>query len=87
MEEGGAVLRDVQYIGCYRVTERKELRWLDVFVAEVDSLCEIGCPDESKGRKLVSVDELPDLYYNWSPLVEEVFGHSRDVIDRMRAVS
>lgn len=87
VEEGGAVLRQVQYIGCYRVTERKELRWLDVFVAEVDSLGEIGCPDESLGRKLVSEDELPGLYYNWSPLIAEVFDHSRDVINRMRSVS
>lgn len=86
VEEAGAILRDIQYIGCYRVTERKELRWLDVFVAEVDDLCDIGCPDESLGRKLVAPDELPTLYYNWSPLIEEVFGHSRDVLNRMRAV-
>lgn len=85
IEEAGARLRDIQYLGCYRVTERREVRWVDVFVAEVDSLCEIGCPEESRGRQLVTVEALPGLYYNWSPLVEEVFDYSREVAERLRA--
>jgi hypothetical protein len=36
------------------------------------------------GRQLVTMDELPGLYYQWSPLVEEVFHYSREVIDRLR---
>ncbi len=83
-EEGGAILKFVQYLGCYRVTERRELRWVDVFVSEIDDFCEIECPEESLGRQLVTMDELPGLYYQWSPLVEEVFHYSREVIDRLR---
>ncbi len=85
VEEAGAILKDIQYLGCYRVTERREVRWVDVFVAEVESFCEITCPQESRGRQLVSQTELPDLYYNWSPLVEEVFCYSREVVERLRA--
>ncbi len=87
VEEAGAILKDIQYLGCYRVTERREVRWLDVFVAEVDDLCEIGCPEESRGRQLVMPDQLPSIYYNWSPLVEEVFCYSREVVQRLRSRS
>lgn len=85
VEEAGANLRDIQYLGCYRVTERREIRWVDVFVAEVDSLCEITCPHESRGRKFVRREELPEMYYNWCPLVEEVFDYAHEVILRLRA--
>jgi 8-oxo-dGTP diphosphatase len=64
--------------------EARELRWVDVFVSEIDDFCEIECPEESLGRQLVTMDELPGLYYQWSPLVEEVFHYSREVIDRLR---
>ena len=87
VEEAGAILRDIQYLGCYRVTERRELRWLDVFVAEVDSLCEIQCPEESRGRQLVTTDQLPEIYYNWSPLIAEVFEYSQEVMKRLRSRS
>lgn len=86
VEEAGAKLKQIQYLGCYRVSERREVRWADVFVAEVDSLCEIGCPEESLGRKFVSMDTLPEVYYSWNPLVEAVFNFSHDVLERLRAV-
>lgn len=81
-EEAGAVLRDLQYIGCYRITERSEIRWADVFVAEVVDLIEIGCPNESHGRRLTDFAELPGMYHQWNPLMEEVFIHSREVLQR-----
>ena len=87
VEEAGAILRDIQYLGCYRVTERREVRWLDVFVAEVDSLCEISCPQESRGRQFVTPDQLPEIYYNWSPLIAEVFSYSQEVMKRLRSRS
>jgi 8-oxo-dGTP diphosphatase len=82
VEEAGAVLQEVQYIGCYRVSERNEVRWADVFVAGVKEMVEIGCPEESLGRKLVSVEELPEIYHLWNPLTEEVFRHSREIHER-----
>ncbi|HRJ27448.1 MAG TPA: NUDIX domain-containing protein [Fimbriimonadaceae bacterium] len=81
-EEAGALLRQIQYIGCYRITDRSEVRWADCYVAEVDELVEITAVGESRGRKLVSVDELPDIYHLWTDLTSEVFSFSREIILR-----
>lgn len=86
VEEAGALLRQIQYIGCYRVSERQEIRWADVFVAEVGGLCEIGCPEESLGRQLVRPDELPEIYYLWNDLTSELFDYSFEVVTRLRSV-
>jgi len=82
IEEAGAVLSEVQYIGCYRISERTEVRWAEVFVTSVADLVEIGCPEESLGRKLVDPSELPGIYHQWNPLIEEVFRYSREILDR-----
>lgn len=82
LEEAGGVLGDIQYIGCYHISERREVRWADCFVARVVELGEIGMTEESKGRKLVTLDELPDIYHLWNPLTQRVFEHSRDVLLR-----
>lgn len=87
VEEAGACLSAIQYLGCYRVSERSEVRWVDVFVAEVESLGEIECPEESLGRKFVETHELPQIYHLWNPLTEAVFGHAQTVVQRMRAVT
>ena len=84
IEEGGAELSDCQYIGCYRIHERSEVRWGDCFVARVASLGEIGMKEESHGRKLVTLEELPAIYHLWSPLTEMVFHHSLEVLKRSR---
>jgi len=82
LEEGGVELEGVQYIGCYQITERQAVRWADVYAAKVGKLVEITMTEESLGRKLVSVDELPDIYHLWNPLTEMVFQHSREIIER-----
>lgn len=82
IEEAGAVLEEIQYLGCYRISERTEVRWAEVFVASVADLVEIGCPEESLGRKVVTMEELPEIYHQWNPLIEEVFRYSREVLDR-----
>jgi len=87
VEEAGAVLKDIQYIGCYHISERREVRWADCYVAHVDRLVEIGMREESNGRKLVTLDELPDIYHQWNELTQMVFEHSREVIRRMRPCS
>lgn len=84
MEEGGATLTDLEYIGCYQICERRELRWADCFAAKVDELGEIGVPEESKDRRLVKLSELPELYHVWNPLTEMVFELSREVVARRR---
>lgn len=82
LEEAGAVLIEPQYIGCYRISERSEVRWADVFAATVGELVEITCPHESRGRQLVTFEQLPDVYYQWTPLLDEVFRYSREVVRR-----
>ncbi|MBS1706816.1 MAG: NUDIX domain-containing protein [Armatimonadetes bacterium] len=82
VEEAGAILHSMQYIGCYRISERGEVRWADVFVAGVKDLVEITCPNESRGRKLVSPDILPSIYHMWNPLMEEMFVFSKEVLER-----
>ena len=82
MEEGGALLECIQYLGCYRISEKREVRWADCFAARVQDLVEITMQEESKGRKLVSPEELPDLYHLWNPLTKMLFELSREVVER-----
>ena len=82
LEEAGAILGDPQYLGAYRITEREEVRWADVYVAQVRDLTEIGMPEESNGRKFVTMDELPEIYHLWTPLTEELFKFSHEVLLR-----
>lgn len=85
LEEAGAELENVQYIGCYQIVERGETRWADCFVATILALGEIRKTDESKGIRLVSLGELPEIYHLWSPLTKMVFEHSFEVITRFLA--
>lgn len=83
LEEGGAELSAPQYIGCYQILERKEVRWADCYAARVCKLVEISIPAESRGRKLVTLEELPELYHVWNELTEKVFRHSLEVAHRI----
>lgn len=87
MEEAGAHLATIQYLGCYRITEKTEVRWADVFVADVASLTDIGCPEESLGCQLVERPALPEIYYCWTDLNAELFDYSYEVIQRLRMLS
>jgi 8-oxo-dGTP diphosphatase len=82
MEETGAQLLDVQYIGCYHISERREVRWADCYVARVGELGDIGRPDESKGRRFATLQELPAMYHLWNPLTRMVFEHSYEILQR-----
>ncbi len=84
IEEAGAEVDCVQYIGCYKICEKGEVRWADVYVGQVVSLGEISMPEESLGRQLVTMDELPGIYYDWNPLTECVFEHARQIMLRAR---
>jgi 8-oxo-dGTP diphosphatase len=85
LEEAGIELGCVQYIGCYRITERGEVRWADCYTARVKRLAEIAMPEESLGRKIVSLGELPSIYHLWNDLTELVFKHAYDVLIRSEA--
>lgn len=82
LEEGGAVLSAAQYFGCYEMRDRREVRWADCYAANVERLTEIGLQEESRGRKFVTLDELPETYHIWNELTRLVFERSREVVDR-----
>lgn len=82
-EEGGVDLERVQYIGCYQISERREVRWADCYAAKVSNVGEISMKEESLGMKLVTVEELPAIYHLWNPLTEAVFNYSREVVKRL----
>ncbi len=85
-EEAGAILSALQYIGCYEIKERGEVRWADCYAAKVDDLVEIGAVAESRSRQLVGLSELPEIYHWWNDLSLLVFEHSKAVIARLEEV-
>lgn len=85
-EETGAVLSDLVYLGCYKITERTEVRWADVYVADVIDLGEITHDMESLGRQFVCRDQLPDIYHLWNELTAAVFDHSFNIMSRHREI-
>ena len=84
-EEAGAILEDVLYLGCYRITERGEVRWADVYVARVKELVDIPEEFESMGRQLLNLEDLPPIYHLWNPLTEAVFHYSEEILKRHAA--
>jgi 8-oxo-dGTP diphosphatase len=83
LEEGGVELERVQYIGCYQISERREVRWADCYAARVTNVGEISMKEESLGMRLVTIEELPGIYHLWNPLTEAVFRYSREVVLRL----
>jgi 8-oxo-dGTP diphosphatase len=81
-EEAGAILQDILYLGCYRITERSEVRWADIYTARVKQLVDIPEEFESIGRQYVTLDQLPEIYHLWNPLTQAVFEHARAVMVR-----
>jgi 8-oxo-dGTP diphosphatase len=82
LEEAGAILCGIQYIGCYLVSERRETRWIDCYAARIQDLVEIGMKEESLGRRFAAPEELAELYHLWTPLTKMVFEHSLEVLLR-----
>jgi 8-oxo-dGTP diphosphatase len=83
-EEGGVELERVQHIGCYQISERREVRWADCYAARVSNVGEISMKEESLGMKLATIAELPAIYHLWNPLTEAVFHYSHEVVERLK---
>jgi 8-oxo-dGTP diphosphatase len=82
LEEAGAQLDAIQYIGCYHIREKTEVRWADVYTARVTGLQEITATEESLGRQFVTMETLPSVYYQWDPQTEMVFDHALTIMRR-----
>jgi 8-oxo-dGTP diphosphatase len=77
LEECGAVLGELYYFGCFQLPHSDGDRWAECFATTIAEWIEIGVPSESKGRRLVKIDELPEMYYLWNDLVKSVFQLSK----------
>lgn len=84
MEEGGAVLGDLLYLGAYQIREATNVRWASCFVCELRGLGPIPEWTESTGCRLLTLEELPAIYHIWNPLTEQVFRYSFEVLQRHR---
>jgi 8-oxo-dGTP diphosphatase len=82
LEEAGAVLSDLQYIGCYQINDRNEVRWADCYTSHVKELVPIQNEAESKGRRFFAIEELAEAYHVWNELTAQVFQHSLEILER-----
>jgi hypothetical protein len=49
-----------------------------VFLARAERLDPLHPDSESQGVLWASLDEMPALYYDWSPLIETVFRYAEE---------
>ena len=79
-EECGAQLGELHYIGCFQLPHGEGCRWAACYATTLADLGEFRVTSESRARRWVSMDELPDLYYLWNEVVKSVFALSRDTL-------
>lgn len=85
LEETGAELNNLEYLGCNRLVAGDGYVWATNFVADIAVLLPMPDGSESRGRLLSQLEELPGLYYAWNPLTEAVFEYSWQAIQRIRS--
>ena len=81
-EEAGVIPVGLQYIGCYQIVDKREIRWADCYTGRVAELVEISHKEESLAIKEVTLCELPELYHLWNELTKQVFQHAFEVVSR-----
>ncbi|MDW8207453.1 MAG: NUDIX domain-containing protein [Chloroherpetonaceae bacterium] len=75
LEEAGAVLGPLQRIGYFVLTEASSgaRQAVPAVVARVHALRPLSGTSEARGVRVLTLEELPALYYRWDPLLEAVF--------------
>ncbi|MDX1933561.1 MAG: NUDIX domain-containing protein [Capsulimonadales bacterium] len=75
MEEAGAILGEVRYIGYFILTETTSggVRHAPTFIATVQGLTEVPVEHESRGRQLANAEDIAALYFSWDDLLAAVF--------------
>lgn len=81
-EESGAVLNHLHLLGHYllepcSVAEPKPCS-APVFLAQAARLEPLSPDSESQGVRWAHLQEMPALYYDWSPLIEAVFRYAEE---------
>ncbi|MDM7461588.1 MAG: NUDIX hydrolase [bacterium] len=81
-EESGAVVESLHLLGDYMLTpcsaqEPSPCR-APVFLTRAERLDALDAHFESQGVRWASLAELPQIYYDWSPLIEAVFYYAEE---------
>ncbi len=83
-EETGAIIRTLELIGAYRLQPcsagEPTACFAPVFVAQLERLEPVPNGSESRGVRWATIEEMPPLYYQWSPLLEAVFRYASERI-------
>lgn len=81
-EESGAVLAQLHPLGDYLLEpcsedEQSPCR-APVFFAQAERIDALHANSESQGVRWATLEELPQIYYDWSPLIEAVFRYAEE---------
>lgn len=81
-EESGAVLESLHWLGSYVLTPCSEREpspcSAPVFLARLQHRDPLRADTESQGVRWAELAELPQIYYDWSPLIEAVFRYAEE---------
>lgn len=77
-EEAGVTLDRVFPLGYFILTDTMthHKRYAPTFIGDVRGLGDIPPGHESRGRQLVAVEDVANLYYSWDDLLSEVFAYA-----------
>ena len=75
LEEAGATLGKVVYLGYFVLTDSKTgiVRHAPTFIASVTAIGAIPSGTESRGSQLANVEDIATLYFAWDELLAAVF--------------
>ena len=78
IEEAGAVLGRVLYVGYFILTDigSGAVRHAPTFIAEVSAIGAIPDGTESRGAYLAPVEDIAAMYFAWDDLLAGVFAHA-----------
>ncbi|MCS6918137.1 MAG: NUDIX hydrolase [Fimbriimonadales bacterium] len=81
-EESGAIVAQLHPLGDYLLEPCSEQEpspcRAPVFLARAERIEALHACSESQGVRWASLTELPQIYYDWSPLIEAVFRYAEE---------
>ncbi|QYK53620.1 MAG: NUDIX domain-containing protein [Fimbriimonadaceae bacterium] len=75
-EEACISLEEIQTIGFYELSTDDSTQYASLFSANVSSLKDFFPTNEVLDRQVVTLRALPDIYYEWNPLMAAVFDYA-----------
>ncbi|MCS6919318.1 MAG: NUDIX hydrolase [Fimbriimonadales bacterium] len=81
-EEAGAILSEIQPLGAYLLSpcsaQEPSPCSAPVYLARAERIEPLHADSESQGVRWATLEELPAIYYDWSPLIEAVFRYAEE---------